>query len=33
MTVATGKTYGYESDSIPTWQEAFDLLDKHGREY
>jgi hypothetical protein len=31
--IATGKTYGYESDAIPTWKEAFELLDKQGREY
>ena len=31
-TIATGKTYGYESDSIPTWPEAFALLEKHGKQ-
>uniref|UniRef100_A0A7S2XQQ6 DUF3291 domain-containing protein n=1 Tax=Attheya septentrionalis TaxID=420275 RepID=A0A7S2XQQ6_9STRA len=29
--IATGKVYGYESDTIPTWKEARELYDKHGR--
>ena len=32
-TIATGKTYGYESDTIPNWQEAFDLLQNKGKTY
>ena len=31
--LATGKTYGYESNSVPTWVEAFDLLQQHGKNY
>ncbi len=31
--IATGKTYGFESDNIPTWEEAFNMLSNHGRNY
>ncbi len=31
--IATGRTYGYEADIIPTWEEAFDLLQKNGKNY
>lgn len=31
--IATGKTYGFESDVIPDWTEAFSLLHNHGRAY
>ena len=31
--IATGRTYGYESETMPTWAEAFHLLQTHGREY
>jgi hypothetical protein len=31
--IATGKTFGYESDTIPIWTEAFDLLQKNGKSY
>lgn len=31
--IATGKTYGFESETVPTWAEAFQLLTSHGREY
>lgn len=31
--IATGKTYGFESESIPKWTEAFELLTKNGRVY
>lgn len=32
-TIATGKTWGYASDTVPTWDEAFALLQAHGREH
>ncbi len=31
--IATGKTYGFESDNIPNWEEAFNMLSRHGRNY
>jgi hypothetical protein len=31
--IATGKTYGYESKTIPTWSEAFTLLQEKGKNY
>jgi hypothetical protein len=31
--IATGKTYGYESANVPSWSEAFDLLQSSGKEY
>jgi hypothetical protein len=31
--IATGRTYGYESDIIPTFQEAFELLQVKGKNY
>lgn len=29
---ATGSVYGYESDSIPMWEEALQLLKENGRQ-
>jgi hypothetical protein len=31
--IATGKTYGYQSDTIPSWDEAYLLLVENGKEY
>ncbi len=31
--IATGKTYGYETDVLPNWQEAFALLESKGKTY
>ncbi len=31
--IATGKTYGFESEDVPAWSDAFALLEAHGREY
>ncbi|MEY4461148.1 MAG: hypothetical protein RL429_1137 [Bacteroidota bacterium] len=31
--IATGRTYGFESSTIPSWEEAVYLLESHGREY
>ena len=31
--IATGSTYGYESDQIPNWDEALDLWNKNFKEY
>lgn len=31
--IATGKTYGYESETVPGWTEAFELLQKNGKGY
>lgn len=31
--IATGPTYGYEADSIPSWTEAFILLRQNGTEH
>jgi hypothetical protein len=31
--IATGKTYGYESETIPTWDQAFDSLIAQGKNY
>ncbi len=31
--IATGKTFGYESDRIPSWDEVHDLWLKNGKEY
>ncbi len=31
--IAVGRTYGYEADEIPTWQEAYSLLKNHGANY
>ena len=31
--IATGKTYGYEAEAIPDWNEAFSLLESNGRVY
>ena len=29
--IATGRTYGYESDIIPNWEEAYSLLETKGK--
>jgi hypothetical protein len=29
--IATGKIYGYESDVIPEWKDAFEILQSNGR--
>jgi len=31
--IATGRTYGYESESIPSWDEAYILLQEKGKDY
>ncbi len=31
--IATGKTYGYEGDTIPTFDEAFKILQEKGKSY
>lgn len=31
--IATGKTYGYETETLPSWTEAFESLQKHGKVY
>jgi len=31
--IATGKTYGYETNTIPGWDQAFALLQEKGRVY
>ncbi len=31
--IATGRTYGYESETIPTWEEAFATLQEKGKNY
>lgn len=31
--IATGKTYGYWTDNIPSWDEAVEIWKLHGREY
>lgn len=31
--IATGRTYGYTSDMIPSWEEAFELLETKGKNY
>ncbi len=31
--IATGKTFGFESDKIPSWEEAFALLEEKGKNY
>jgi hypothetical protein len=32
-TIATGRTFGFESDKIPSWEEAFEMLEKKGKKY
>jgi hypothetical protein len=29
--IATGKSYGYESEEIPTWEQAFATLQEKGK--
>jgi hypothetical protein len=31
--IATGRTYGYESDTIPTWEVAYESLETKGKNY
>jgi len=31
--IATGRTYGFESDGIPTWEEAYTILMEKGKDY
>lgn len=31
--IATGKTYGFEGETIPSWEEAFQLLQEKGKTY
>ncbi|MEN9399049.1 MAG: hypothetical protein RL632_150 [Bacteroidota bacterium] len=31
--IATGRTYGFESDQLPTWTEAMVLLKEKGKDY
>ncbi len=31
--IATGRTYGYETDAIPDWKSAYDLLMEKGKNY
>jgi hypothetical protein len=31
--IATGRTFGYKSETIPTWNEAFELLQEKGKNY
>ncbi len=31
--IATGKTYGYETTTIPDWNEAFLILESKGKEH
>ena len=31
--IATGRTYGYESDTIPNWEAAYELLVTKGKNY
>jgi len=31
--IATGKTYGYETDKLPDWKEAFSILESKGKQY
>jgi hypothetical protein len=31
--IATGRTYGFESKIIPSWPEAFKILQEKGKDY
>jgi hypothetical protein len=31
--IATGKTFGYETNQLPSWDEVHDKWNAHGREY
>jgi hypothetical protein len=31
--IATGKTFGFESDRIPSWDEVHQMWLEHGKEY
>ena len=31
--IATGRTYGFEATQLPTWEEAFTLLQEKGKMY
>jgi hypothetical protein len=30
-TIGDGKVYGYETNSIPSWEDAFNMWDRYGR--
>ncbi len=31
--IATGKTFGFETDRIPSWEEVHELWQKNGKDY
>ncbi len=31
--IAVGRTYGYEAEQVPSWSEAFALLQQKGKQY
>ena len=31
--IGTGKVFGYETESIPSWKDALTVSDKNGREF
>lgn len=31
--IATGKSFGYASEDIPAWDEAYNILMNHGRDH
>jgi hypothetical protein len=31
--IATGKSFGYESETIPDWEEAFSMLQEKGKNH
>ncbi len=31
--IATGKTFGYEAEALPNWNEAFTILQEKGKMY
>jgi hypothetical protein len=31
--IATGKTYGFETDALPDWDTAFAILQEKGKVY
>ena len=33
LKIATGRTFGYEADEIPTWEEAYSMLMEKGKDY
>ena len=32
-TIATGKTFGFDGDALPSWDEVHRLWQEHGRNY